>query len=141
MFHLTLAISNNARRIYLLHLLEECVPWWKTTKLEKNAWTNLKKFYISKNRTKLIQEAIQKVTSIPIENLRASKAITDSNNLAFVTTFHPNKKKFFALIQTAFKPLQQSYETKAYFKDIKLIKSQRQSSRLKKLLTRAILLK
>ena len=61
--------------------------------------------------------------------------------MAFVTTFHPNKKKIFALIQTAFKPLQQSYETKAYFKDIKLIKRQRQSSRLKKLLTRAILLK
>ena len=76
-----------------------------------------------------------------MENLRASKAITDSNNLTFVTTFHPNKKNVFPLIQTTFKPLQQSYETKAYFKNIKLIKSQGQSSRLKKLLTQAILLK
>ena len=40
----------------------------------------------------LIQEAIQKATSIPTENLRASKAKT--------------------LIQTVFKSLQQSYETK-----------------------------
>ena len=55
----------------------------------------------------LVQEAIRKVTSIPIENLRASKAKTDSNNLAFVTTFNPNNKNVFPLIQTAFKSLQQ----------------------------------
>ena len=48
----------------------------------------------------LVQEAIRKVTSIPIENLRASKAKTDSNNLAFVTTFNPNNKNVFPLIQT-----------------------------------------
>ena len=41
----------------------------------------------------LIQEAIRKVTSIPTENLMASKAKTDSNNLAFVTTFNPNNNK------------------------------------------------
>ena len=34
----------------------------------------------------LIQEAIRKVASIPIENLRTSKARTDSNNLVFVAT-------------------------------------------------------
>ena len=37
----------------------------------------------------LVQEAIRKVTSIPIDNLRVSKAKTDSNILAFVTTFNP----------------------------------------------------
>ena len=37
-----------------------------------------------------------------------------------------------------YKSLQQSYETKECFKDIKLIKSQRQPSSLKKILTRAI---
>ena len=83
----------------------------------------------------LVQETIRKVTSIPIENLRASKTKTDSNNLAFVTTFNPNNKSVFPLIQTAFKSVQLSYETKECFKDIKLIKSQRQPSNLKKLLT------
>ena len=57
----------------------------------------------------LIQEAIRKVTSIPIENLRVSKAKTGSNNLAFVTTSNQNNKNVFPLIQTAFKSLQQSY--------------------------------
>ena len=45
----------------------------------------------------LVQEAIRKVTSIPIDNLRVSKAKTDSNILAFVTTFNPiiwNKRMF-----------------------------------------------
>ena len=37
-----------------------------------------------------------------------------------------------------YKSLQQSHETKECFKDIKLIKSQRQPSSLKKILTRAI---
>ena len=39
------------------------------------------------------QEAIQKATSIAIENLRASKkkAKTDSNNLAFVTNTFESK--------------------------------------------------
>ena len=86
----------------------------------------------------LIREAVRKAASIPIENLRVSKAKNDSNNLAFLTTFNPNNKNVFPLIQTVFKSLQQSNETKECFKDIKLIKSQRQPSSLKKLLSRAI---
>ena len=81
----------------------------------------------------LIQKVIQKAASIPTENLRASKTKTDSNDLPFVTSFNPNNKNVFPLIQTAFKSLQQSYETKECFKDIKLIKSQK-----KRLLTRAV---
>ena len=50
-------------------------------------------------------------------------------------TFNPNNKNAFTLTQTAFKLLQQSCETKQCFKDIKLIKSQRQTSTLKKILT------
>ena len=94
--------------------------------------------YSQKYPQNLIQEAIRKVAGIPTENLRALKAKTDSNNLTFVLTFNPNNKNVFPLIQTAFKSLQQSFETKAYFKDIKLIKSIRQPSSFKKRLTRAI---
>ena len=94
--------------------------------------------YSQKYPQNLIQEAIRKVAGIPTENLRALKAKTDSNNLTFVLTFNPNNKNVFPLIQTAFKSLQQSYETKECFKDIKLIKSQRQPSSLKKLSTPAI---
>ena len=60
----------------------------------------------------LIQEATGKATSIPVEILRTSKVKTDRNNLVFITTFTPNNKNVFPLIQTAFKLLQQSHETR-----------------------------
>ena len=63
------------------------------------------------------QEEIRKATSISTENLRASKARTDSNNLTFVRTFIPNYKNFFPLIQTI-KLLQLSYKAKECFKDV-----------------------
>ena len=70
----------------------------------------------------LFQEPVREVTSIPNENIRASKAKADSNNLIFVKIFSPNNKNFSPLIQTAFQLLRQSYETKECFKDIKLKK-------------------
>ena len=75
---------------------------------------------------------IRKATSIPIKNLRASKAITDTINLAFVITFDPNNKSRFPLIQTAFNSLKQAYESKECFKDTELRKSQRQQPSLKR---------
>ena len=56
-----------------------------------------KVLYLQEYPQNLVQEAIRKVTSIPIDNLRVSKAKTDSNILAFVTTFNPiiwNKRMF-----------------------------------------------
>ena len=78
----------------------------------------MKVLYSQKYPQNLVQEAIPKVKSIPNENLRASETKTDSNNLAFVTTFNPSNKNVFPLIQTAFKSPQQSYETKECFKDL-----------------------
>ena len=97
----------------------------------------LKVLYSQECPQNVIQEAIRKATSISIENLRVSKAIIVINNLVLVTTFNLNNT-IFPLIQTAFKSLQQSSKTKECFKHIKLIKTQRKSSHLKKLLTRAI---
>ena len=89
----------------------------ENNEVRKKHLDELQKFLYSQEYPQhLIQEAIQKVTSIPIENLRVSKAKTDSNDLAFVTTSNPNNKNVFPLIQTAFKSLQQSYETKGCFK-------------------------
>ena len=130
MFHLILATPNNAKT-----LARRICTVAENSEVGKKSLDELQKvLYFQEYPQNLIQEAIQKATSIPIENLRASKAKTDSNNLAFVTTFNPNNKSIFPLIQTAFKSLQQSHETKEYFKDINVIKNQRQPSSLKKLL-------
>ena len=58
-----------------------------------------KVFMFPRITTKFIQKAIPKATSISIENLRISEAKADNNNLTFVTTFHPNNKSVFSLIQ------------------------------------------
>ena len=86
----------------------------------------------------LIQKAIRKVISLPTENSRPSKVKNYINNLEIVTTFNPNNKNVVHLIQTTFMSLQQSYETKKCFKDIKLIQSQTQPPSLRKLLTQAL---
>ena len=53
-FHLTLALSNYAKKIYILHLQDE-----KSSKRFQKITTNL------------IHKVILKATSIPIEKLRA----------------------------------------------------------------------
>ena len=63
-----------------------------------------KVLYSKEYAQNIIQDAIRKVTSIPIENIRALQAKNYSNNLAFVTTFNSNKKNVFPLIQTALSP-------------------------------------
>ena len=77
------------------------------------------------------------IKSIAIKTLKASKTKTDSNNLAFVTTFNSNNKNVSPLIETVFKLLQKSCETKECLKDIKLIKGQSKPSNLKNVLAQA----
>ena len=68
----------------------------ENSEVRKERLDELKKvLYSHEYPQNLIQEAIRKATSIPIENLRTSKAETDSNNLAFVTAFNPNNKNVF----------------------------------------------
>ena len=57
-----------------------------------------KVLYFQDHPQNLIQEAILKATSNPIENLSGSKAETDSNNLPFDTIFNWNNKKVYSLI-------------------------------------------
>ena len=66
----------------------------ENNKVRKRLFDELQKvLYSQEYPQNLIQEAIRKVTSNPIENLRVSKAKTDSNKLAFVTNFNPNNIK------------------------------------------------
>ena len=74
----------------------------ENSEVRKRRLNELQKVLCSQNYPQnLIQEVIRKATSIYIENLRASKAKTDSSNLAFVTTFNLNYKNVFPLIKTA----------------------------------------
>ena len=100
-FHLTFVILNNAKIIYLLHLLDEFEPQQKTFRM--NIYLQ-KVLYLQEHPQN--QEAIPrsyfKSNKYPIENPRRPKVETDGNNLPFVTTFNPNNK---IVIQRVFKLL------------------------------------
>ena len=124
MFHLTLATHKQCKNNIPFTLARRICTIVENSEFIKKRLNELQKvLYSQEYPQNLIEEAIRKAQSIPIENLRASKAKTDNNNLAFITTFNSNNKNVFPLIQAAFKSLQQSNETKECFKDIKLIKS------------------
>ena len=74
---------------------------------------------------------IQEASNISTKGLSMAEAKTDSDNLAFVTACNSNNKNVFPLIKTEFQSLQQSYIKKCFY-NIKLIKSRRQPSSLKK---------
>lgn len=66
------------------------------SKIRKKHLNQLREvLYSQEFQQNLIQEAIQKVISIPNESLWTSKAKTDNNILAFVTTFNRNNKIVF----------------------------------------------
>ena len=100
-FHLTFSTLNNVKAIYLLHSLEEeLIPFGKQPSEKKGFGRTSKSFIFPRISTK------------------------------FNSTFNSCNKNVFPLIKAAFQSLQQSYETKECFKDIKLIKSQRKPSSL-----------
>ena len=73
-------------------------------KLEKTFGRTSKSFIFQRISSKYNSGCDPKVTSIPIENIKALQAKNYSNNLAFVTTFNSNNKNVFPLIQTALSP-------------------------------------
>ena len=64
-FHLTLAIPNNAKRMYLSHLLEEFVPYWKTTKLKKTFGRTSESFIFTGISTKFNSGSDSKSNKYP----------------------------------------------------------------------------
>lgn len=87
----------------------------------------------------IINHGISLAKQIPVQELRSSKNTEQGSNeiIAYISTFNPNFEDNFGVIKSTFNNLQCHTETKEIFKDAKLIKSKRQPSNLKNLLTRA----
>ena len=103
MFHSTLAFPQKCKNDLPFTLAKRICTIAENSEVRKKRLNELQKvLYLQEYPQNLVQEAIRKAISVPIENLWGSKAKTDSNNLAFVTTFNINNKNVFPLIQTAF---------------------------------------
>ena len=85
----------------------------------------------------LIQNGIEKASSLSIETLRTPKPVTETNACAFVSTFNPNNKNMCDVIHNSLDGLQADTRCKRLVDSISIINSKRQPPNLKKMLTRA----
>ena len=107
----------------------------KMKRLE-NLKINLSKYQYPKQLTEF---SINKALSIPLQELRTPKTISNDNSLPFITTYNPNNPNVYEMIDKSVECLKRSKVDG--FENLRVIKSKRQAPNLKKILTKAEFLK
>ena len=93
---------------------------------------NLSKYQYPKQLTEF---GINKALSIPLQELRTPKTISNDNSLPFITTYNPNNPKVYEIIDKSAECLKRN---KVHgFENLKVIKSKREAPNLKRILTKA----
>ena len=98
----------------------------------ENLKINLSKYQCPKQLTEF---GINKALSIPLEELRTPKTISNDNSLPFITTYNPNNPNVYEMIDKSVECLKRSKVDG--FENLRVIKSIRQVPNLKKILTKA----
>ena len=78
---------------------------------------------------------INKALSIPLQEMRTPKTISNDNSLPFIITYNPNSPNVYEIIGKSFECLKQNKPDG--FENIRVIKSKRQAPSLKKDSTKA----
>ena len=73
--------------------------------------------------------------SIPLQELRTPKTISNNNSLPFITTYNPNNPNVYEMIDKSVECLKRNKVDG--FENLKVIKCKRQTPNLKKILTKA----
>ena len=73
--------------------------------------------------------------SIPLQELRSPKTISNDNSLPFITTYNPNNPNVHEMIDKSVECLNRNKVDG--FENLRIIKSKRQAPNLKKILTKA----
>ena len=73
--------------------------------------------------------------SIPLQEFRTPKTISNDNSLPFITTNNPNNSNFYEMIDKSVKCLKRNKVNG--FENLRVVKSKRQAPNLKKILTKA----
>ena len=103
----------------------------KTKHLE-NLKMNISKYQYPKQLTEF---GINKALSIPLQELRTPKTISNDNSLPFITTYNPNNPNVYEIINKLVECLKQNKV--ADLENLRVTKSKRQAPNLKKILTKA----
>ena len=93
---------------------------------------NLSKYQYPKQLTEF---GINKALSIPLQELRTPKTISNDNSLPFITTYNPNNPNVYEMIDKSVECLKRNKVDG--FENLKVIKSKRQAPNLKRILTKA----
>ena len=93
---------------------------------------NLSKYQYPKQLTGF---GINKALSIPLQELRTPKTISNDNSLPFITTYNPNNPNVYEMIDKSVECLKRNKVDG--FENLKVIKSKRQAPNLKRILTKA----
>ena len=73
--------------------------------------------------------------SVPLQELRTPKTISNDNSLPFITTNNPNNSNFYEMIGKSVKCLKRNKVNG--FENLRVVKSKQQAPDLKKILTKA----
>ena len=101
-------------------------------KHSENLKMNLGRYQYPKH---LIEFGINKALIIPLQELGTPKTISNDNSLPFITTCNPNNPNFYEVIDKSVECLKQNKVDR--FENLRVIKSKRQASDLKNILTKA----
>ena len=95
----------------------------------ENLKMNLSKYQYPKQLTEF---GMNKASSIPLQELRSPKTISNDNSLPFITTYNPN---VYEMVDKSVECLKRNKVDG--FENLKVIKSKRQAPNLKRILTKA----
>ena len=98
----------------------------------ENFKMNLSKYQYPKQLTEF---GINKALSIPLQELRTPKTISNDNSLPFITTYNLNNPNVYEMIDKSVECLK--WNKVDSLESLRLIKSKRQAPNLKKILTKA----
>ena len=98
----------------------------------ENRKMNLSKYQYPKQLTEF---GINKALSIPLQELRTPKKISNDNSLPFVTTYNPNNPNVYEMIDKSVECLKRNKVDG--FENLRVINSNRQAPNLKRILTKA----
>ena len=98
----------------------------------ENLKINLSNYQYQKQLTEF---GINKALSIPLQELRTPKTISNGNSLPFITTYNPNNPNVYEMIDKSVKCLKRNKVDS--FENLRIIKSKRQAPNLKKILIKA----
>ena len=83
----------------------------------------------------LTEFGINKALSIPLQELRTPKTISNDNSLQFITTYNSNNPNVYEMIDKSVECLKRNKVDG--FENLRVIKSKRQAPNLKKILIKA----